>query len=55
MVKLVGTDIDKIIFEANNLIRNKNIYKHMSSLSNLYGDGKTSIEICNILVEYFTT
>lgn len=52
-VKLVGTDINMIVLEANKLLRDKNAYEHMSNLSNPYGDGKTSIEICNILKAYF--
>ncbi len=53
-IKLVGTDINTIVFEANKLLRDENAYEHMSNLSNPYGNGKTSIEICNILKAYFS-
>ncbi|MDZ5000288.1 UDP-N-acetylglucosamine 2-epimerase (non-hydrolyzing), partial [Clostridium perfringens] len=47
-VKLVGTDIEKIITEANNLINNKDEYTKMSKAANPYGDGLASKRIANI-------
>lgn len=51
-VKLVGTDIDKILIEANKLIRDENHYNHMSKAINPYGDGLASIRIVDIIENY---
>ncbi len=47
-VKLVGTNRDKIIKEAQNLIDNKMEYDKMSKAHNPYGDGKA----CKRIVEF---
>jgi len=47
-VKLVGTNPDKIIEEAQNLLDNNEIYTQMSCASNPYGDGKA----CASIVKY---
>ena len=52
-VKLVGTDTNLIISEANKLIRDKNEYNKMSKAVNPYGDGKASLRIVNIILKYF--
>nr|WP_304519719.1 UDP-N-acetylglucosamine 2-epimerase (non-hydrolyzing) [Clostridium estertheticum] len=52
-VRLVGIDIDKIVLEANKLIRNVEEYNHMSKSINPYGDGNASIKIVDALVNYF--
>ncbi|MBS5884829.1 MAG: UDP-N-acetylglucosamine 2-epimerase (non-hydrolyzing) [Clostridium sp.] len=52
-VKLVGTDIDKILLEANNLINNKDAYIKMSKAANPYGDGLASKRIADIIENYF--
>lgn len=52
-VKLVGTDIDKILLEANNLINNKHAYIKMSKAANPYGDGLASKRIADIIENYF--
>ena len=52
-VKLVGTDIDEIVLNANNLIRNEDEYNHMSKSINPYGDGNASAKIVDALVDYF--
>ena len=49
-VILVGTDIDKIIFECNNLLNNTEIYNKMSALHNPYGDGKACEKIVNHII-----
>lgn len=41
-VKLVGTDIDKILYYASMLIEDKVFYQKMSLASNPYGDGKAA-------------
>jgi UDP-N-acetylglucosamine 2-epimerase len=44
-VKLVGTDKDKIISEAENLLNNQNAYDIMARTVNPYGDGHASERI----------
>ena len=48
-VKLVGTNPDKIIQEAQTLLDSPNAYKIMSQAHNPYGDGKASIKIVEFL------
>ena len=52
-VKLVGTNIDKIVNEANTLIKNKDEYLKMSKAANPYGDGFASKRIADIIENYF--
>ena len=57
-VILVGTDKDRIVLEANDLLSNVTRYKIMSGLHNPYGDGKACKRIAefilsrNITIEY---
>ena len=44
-VKLVGTDTERIVFEASHLLDDKNAYMKMSAAHNPYGDGTASIRI----------
>jgi len=50
-VKLVGTDTDIIIKEAQKLIDNKLAYEKMSKAHNPYGDGKASQRIVDFISE----
>ncbi|MBL4932684.1 non-hydrolyzing UDP-N-acetylglucosamine 2-epimerase [Clostridium paridis] len=52
-VKLVGTDVEKIITEANKLLNDKVEYEKMSKAVNPYGDGKASIRIVDAIENYF--
>ncbi|MBS5939504.1 non-hydrolyzing UDP-N-acetylglucosamine 2-epimerase [Clostridium sp.] len=52
-VKLVGTDIDKIVNSANILINNEEEYLKMSKAANPYGDGFASKRIADIIENYF--
>ncbi len=52
-VKLVGTNVDKIVDEANILIRNKEEYLKMSKAANPYGDGFASKRNADIIENYF--
>ena len=52
-VKLVGTDIEKILSEANELIQIKEAYEKMSKSVNPYGDGKASERIADAILRYF--
>lgn len=51
-VKLVGTDVERIVSEANILLDDKNIYSSMASIYNPYGDGKASPRIIDFLLEH---
>lgn len=50
-VKLVGTDYDLIVKEAQILLDNKEIYERMSKSHNPYGDGKACERIIKELVK----
>ena len=41
-VRLVGTDYDRIVFEANHLLEDADAYATMANATNPYGDGKAS-------------
>ncbi len=49
-VILVGTEIEKIISQCNNLLKNPDIYQKMSALHNPYGDGKASQRIAEHII-----
>ncbi|PKA82919.1 UDP-N-acetylglucosamine 2-epimerase (non-hydrolysing) [Ulvibacter sp. MAR_2010_11] len=48
-VVLVGTNIEKIIEETQNLIKDSKYYNSMSSLHNPYGDGNATGRIINFI------
>ncbi|MCR4307703.1 MAG: UDP-N-acetylglucosamine 2-epimerase (non-hydrolyzing) [Candidatus Berkelbacteria bacterium] len=48
-VKLVGTDIPKIIGETERLLSDRTAYEKMSVAHNPYGDGKAAVRIISIL------
>ncbi|MGF1843522.1 UDP-N-acetylglucosamine 2-epimerase (non-hydrolyzing) [Vibrio clamense] len=48
-VKLVGTDVDKIVSNLNILLTNEEAYREMSFAHNPYGDGKACKRILNEL------
>lgn len=52
-VKLIGTDLNYIIENANSLIRNSNEYEKMRKAINPYGDGKASERIVDALLYSF--
>lgn len=49
-VKLVGTDVERIVFSLSELLSDVNIYKEMSFSHNPYGDGYASKYICSKLL-----
>jgi UDP-N-acetylglucosamine 2-epimerase (non-hydrolysing) len=49
-VKLVGTDLQKIVKEASRLLDSTQAYKEMSFAHNPYGDGKACSRIIDILI-----
>ncbi|MBZ9685062.1 UDP-N-acetylglucosamine 2-epimerase (non-hydrolyzing) [Clostridium estertheticum] len=52
-VRLVGTDVQKIVLNANMLLRNSDEYNRMSTSINPYGDGTASVKIVDSLLEHF--
>lgn len=52
-VKLVGTDIEKIVSSTRQLLDNEQIYQQMSLASNPYGDGQASQKIISALKTHF--
>jgi UDP-N-acetylglucosamine 2-epimerase (non-hydrolysing) len=47
--KIVGTDKDKIMKEALNLLTDKTVYDKMAKAVNPYGDGNASKRIIDII------
>jgi len=47
--KLVGTDVDKIVFETEKLLNDMDYYQKISHTHNPYGDGKASEMIVEVL------
>lgn len=52
-VKLTGTDIEVIVKEANNILRDKSSYEEMSKSINPYGDGRASRRIAEAILYKF--
>lgn len=50
-VKLVGTDVDKIVSNLHRLLTDSNEYERMSFAHNPYGDGNACDKILNKLIE----
>jgi len=51
-VKLVGTDVERILSETNTLLSDSVSYQRMSQAHNPYGDGNASVRIVEILAAY---
>lgn len=49
--KLVGTDCDRIVAEAEVLLTNTQVYNKMTRASNIFGDGRASARIVNALLQ----
>ncbi len=52
IAKLIGTHKKDIIENVIKLLDNKAEYEYMSQIKNIYGDGTSSIQIQNILLEH---
>ena len=50
-VKLVGTDVKRIVNETNELLDNSKAYDSMAQAHNPYGDGKACVRIINFMKE----
>lgn len=53
VVKIIGTNEDKIYNEVKELLENKEIYNAMNKSSKIYGDGTSSKKIVDILIERY--
>jgi UDP-N-acetylglucosamine 2-epimerase (non-hydrolysing) len=53
-VRLVGTDVDRIVQQVTLLLEDEEAYSHMSLAHNPYGDGHASERIVNQLLNHFT-
>lgn len=51
--KLVGTEVNAIVNGVEMLLSNASLYQRMSQAKNPYGDGTSSVQIVNIVAEYF--
>lgn len=51
-VKLVGTNVNKIVDTVSELIENSSLYKEMSVAHNPYGDGMSSQRIIDSLLDF---
>lgn len=52
-VKIVGTDEDRIVEEAQRLLHNEDYYRRMANAVNPYGDGKASLRIAEGILYHF--
>lgn len=48
-VRLVGTDVERIVSTARKLLEDGNEYRSMASIKNPYGDGRASLKIAEII------
>jgi UDP-N-acetylglucosamine 2-epimerase (non-hydrolysing) len=55
LLKIVGTNHNKIVESTNTLLRDKEIYNSMISEHNPYGDGKASEKIADILGDFLNS
>ena len=51
--RLVGTDTDNIIAEADRLLTNPSAYAKMSGAGSPFGDGRAALRICEALEHFF--
>lgn len=52
-VKVIGTDTDRVIAEAEILLCDADAYDTMAKAQNPYGDGKASLYIVDAIADYF--
>jgi UDP-N-acetylglucosamine 2-epimerase (non-hydrolysing) len=52
-VRLVGTDPDRIVSEADSLLNRPDLYLRMSAVHNPYGDGRSSPRILSVIRSFF--
>jgi UDP-N-acetylglucosamine 2-epimerase (non-hydrolysing) len=54
-VKIVGTEIDRIVESVEKLLSDHTEYEKMAKASNPYGDGHSSDRIVSIVLSYFSS
>ena len=54
VVKMIGTDFEKVKSEITKLVQNETYYKSMMKIRNPFGDGKASIRILAHTKKYFS-
>jgi UDP-N-acetylglucosamine 2-epimerase (non-hydrolysing) len=52
-VKLVGTDVERILREATRLLEDPSEYQRMARIHNPYGDGRASQRIGDLILSFF--
>lgn len=53
-VKLVGTDVERILREATRLLEDPSEYQRMARIHNPYGDGRASQRIGDLILSFFS-
>ncbi len=53
-VKVIGTDFERVVAEAETLLSDKSEFDRMASAKNPYGDGKASLYITEAIKSYFS-
>ena len=53
VVKLVGTDRDRVVAEASRLLEDPQAHRAMATATNPYGDGRAALRIVQVLRVYF--
>jgi UDP-N-acetylglucosamine 2-epimerase (non-hydrolysing) len=53
-VRLVGTDVERILEEATRLLEDRAEYERMARIHNPYGDGRASERIGDLILSFFT-
>jgi UDP-N-acetylglucosamine 2-epimerase (non-hydrolysing) len=53
VVKLVGTDRDRVVAEASRLLEDPQAHRAMATATNPYGDGRAAVRIVQVLRVYF--
>lgn len=51
-VKVVGTDVKKIVSHVQELLMNENVYHQMSHVQSPYGDGRAAERIVQIIIQF---
>jgi UDP-N-acetylglucosamine 2-epimerase (non-hydrolysing) len=51
-VRLVGTDVERIVSEAGRLLDDRGMYEAMSAVHNPYGDGRASGRISDVICSF---
>ena len=53
VLKVIGTQEDRVYMEAKRLLEDKGEYERMSKANNPYGDGNAAKRIVDVLLEWY--